>query len=865
MKKVLATQNFDQQYAQYAGLSVEEVYQQFQTTAKGLGKKEVEKRLLETGRNVIVDKKHRSGFSFLFRSFCDPFILVLLVLGTVSIFLNDRLGGCIIYVLAVISAMIRFIQEYRSYRTDVALSAMVHTTTSVHRGMNRVKEIPMEDLVVGDVVELNAGAIVPADIRIVTCRDLFVSQSTLTGEAIPVEKYMMSQKKTTSCIEQDTICFMGTSVVSGSASAVVIATGKNTYLGQMAKKNDKQVEPTNFEVGMKQVTKTLIRYMIVIVLAVFFINSILKHNVVEALFFSISVAVGITPGMLPMIVNVNLSKGVRALSKKKTIVKNLASIQNLGAVDTFCTDKTGTLTMDKIIVQRYMNVNGEDDLSILESAYLNSSYSTGIKNLIDRAVVSFGTEHGLKESLNHYQKVDEIPFDYVRKRMSVVVKTKERTHRLITKGALEEILKVCSKVRYHNRVVDLTPEMKKKVHANADQLLRTGMQVIALAEKKEYPGIQVFNPSHERDMTFIGYVAFLDPPKKDVSTTLKDLAKLGIVTKILTGDSAETTKTICEQVGFEVTGILTGHQLQRMTDDVLLQKLDITNVYAKLTPLQKQRVIRLLREQGHVVGYMGDGVNDAPSLREADVGISVDHAADIAKESSDILLLEKSLRVLKEGILEGRKVYGNIMKYMKMALASNFGNVFSVLFASICLPFLPMIPIQILIQNLIYDFTQIAIPFDEVDPEFLAVPRKWDTHDLGIFMNTMGIASSIIDVLTFGVLWFIMGYCSTYVQEFFQTGWFIESLISQILIVHLIRTAKKPFLESRPSKALLFASLIGIGLAVGLPYLLQGVESFHFVVLPPIYYLYVVVIIGAYAILTQLVKEWYIHRYHRWL
>lgn len=854
------------EYRKYSKYSKYELLSELNTTELGISDAEAKKRILQNGKNIVVDKKKKHWYMFLFESFLDQFIIVLLILATASIFLDDKLGAVIIYILAVISALIRFVQEYTSYRADKKLKEMIHTTTDVRRGSSEdLAELKIEDIVLGDIIELGAGSIIPADLRIIESRDLFVAQSIFTGESVPVEKFESVKNENVASIELENICFMGSNVVSGSAVGVVIKTGKQTYLGSIANKITEEKEVTNFEIGIKKITSLLIRYMIFIVLGVFIINGVIKKDWLQALFFSISVAVGITPGMLPMIINVNLSKGAQFLAKKKTIVKNMNSIQNLGSIDVLCTDKTGTLTIDEVVLQKYMNVNGEEDIRILEYAFLNSYYSTGIKNLIDRAVTQYGTEHGIKDKISGYKKIDEIPFDYDRKKMSIVVETPKGKHRLITKGALEEILKICTKVRYNDEIIDLTDEMINKINTNADLLHNDGMHVIAICEKLEYPGINIFNASDEKEMVFIGYVAFLDPPKKDVKVALEELKKAGVTVKVLTGDSALVTKNICNQVGIEVGEVLTGKDIETMSDGELLKKVEATNIFARLAPMQKERVVNALRKNGHVVGYMGDGVNDAPSLRAADVGISVDSATDIAKESSDIILLEKSLMVLKDGVIEGRRIYGNIMKYMKMALSSNVGNVFSVLVGSIFLPFLPMIPIQILIQNLIYDLSQVAIPFDKVDKEFVEKPKKWDTKDLMHFMNALGITSSIFDVATFLALWFILGFNSVQSQAFFQTGWFVEGLISQTLIVHFIRTAKIPFIQSIANKGLLLTTLASTVLAIIIPRIFVNVKEFNFVILPPTYFIYLVVILFMYAVLVQIVKKIYIKKYGNWL
>jgi Mg2+-importing ATPase len=856
----------EKKYYEYSKFSKEELLKNLDTDEKGLDESEVEQKQNEYGKNIVIDKKPKPWYLFLLRAFLDQFIIVLVILGTISIFLDDVLGGSIIYVITLISVVIRFVQEYSSYISDKRLNDMIKSTTNVRRKENdNLIEINIEELVVGDIVELGAGSIVPADLRIIDSKDLFISQSIFTGESVPVEKFNDIKSESDGIIYLDNICFMGSNVISGAATGVVIETGKNTYLGNIAKEIENKKELTNFEIGVNKITGLLIRYMLIIVVFVFIINGIIKKDWIQSLMFAISVAVGITPSMLSMIVNVNLSKGAQFLSKKKTLVKNSSSIQDLGAMDTLCTDKTGTLTIDKVVLQKYMNVTGEEDLRVLEYAFLNSYYSTGIKNLIDRAIIEYGIEHGIKEKTTGYKKIDEIPFDYNRKKMSIVVKTPKDKYRLITKGALEEVLSICTKVKYNEEVLELTTEMTDKIIKNADEFHKKGMHVIAICEKLEYPGEDIFNFEDETDMVFIGYVAFLDPPKEDAKESIEALYNAGIEIKVLTGDSAAVTQNICEKVGIKITQVLTGKDIENMSDDELKVQVEKTNIFARLAPMQKERVVNALRKNSHVVGYMGDGVNDAPSLRAADVGISVDTGTDIAKESADIILLEKSLLVLKDGVIEGRRIYGNIMKYLKMALSSNFGNTFSVLVASIFLPFLPMLPIQLIIQSLIYDLSQIAIPFDSVDKEFIIKPKKWDTKDLTHFMNALGVTSSIFDVATFLALWYILGFNSVDKQSLFQTGWFIEGLISQTLVVHFIRTSKIPFIQSIAHKALVITTSISIALAVMIPYIFKDIKGFNFATLPGTYYIYLVVILLLYVVLVQFVKKMYIRRYGNWL
>lgn len=849
-------------YKLLSELSKEDLLSNLKTNINGLTDNDATNKLNEYGYNIIKEEKVKKWYHFLLESYKDPFIYILAILAIINLILGDVLGALIIAVLAFISTTIRLIQDYSAYKFDQKLKGQIYTVANVLRN-NQTKEIKTKNIVIGDIVELNAGAMIPADILLLETNDLFVNQSVFTGESVPVEK-KSEYVSADSVLNMQNICLMNSTVVSGSAKAVVIQTGKNTYIGQMSQNMDEKPPLSNFQIGMQSVSKTLITYMIIITIAVFILNSLLHHNFMDALFFAISVAVGITPGMLPMIVNVNLSKGSKSLAKRRTLVKHMEAIENLGAIDILCTDKTGTLTQNQITLQYYRNINGNEDETILKYAYLNSYYSTGIKNIIDRAILSYAIKHDIPNKVKNYKKIDEIPFDYQRRMASVVVKNSENI-RILTKGAVTEILNKCTQVKYQNKISKLTEEIKAKIKNDVEKLINKGMQVIALAEKKEYTGQNTFNPQDEQDLILLGYIAFLDPPKKEVKTILKKLKEVGVTTKILTGDNPAATKTICLEGGIKTDEILVGEDIERLNDEELSKKVEEVDVFARLTPIQKERIVLTLKENGHVVGYMGDGVNDAPSLSDADVGISVNSATDIAKEASDILLLEKSLNVVYDGVIEGRKVYGNIMKYMKMALSASFGDVFSVFLASICLPFLPMVPIQFLLQDLLYDLSQIAIPFDDVDQEFLSIPHKWDTGDLRTFMNTMGITASVIDLIAFIIFWFALGFNSVENQILFQTAWFIEGVISQTIIVHFIRTEKTPFIESTANKWLILSTSLCIITSMILPLILKNIADFHFTTLPFIFYIYVIVLMIVYAVLTELVKHFYIKKHHRWL
>ena len=851
----------------YSEISIntrEEILREYNTSESGISDEEAEKIFTENGPNVVVKNEKKSRLYFLFNSFKDKFILILIVLAIVNYFLSDAISTYIILGIAVISALIRYFQDYSVYKFNQELKSKMYTTTHILRN-GKEEEIRVEKVVPGDIVKLSAGAMIPADLILIDSKDLFVNQSIFTGESVPVEKIAQNGNGAKEIFSISNICLMGSSVISGSATGVVINTGFNTYLGRMSKEVENKKETTNFEQGMNNITKMLIKYMVIVSIAVFVIYGFIRKDWIEAILFALSVAVGITPSMLPMIVNVNLTRGTKVLAKKKTLVKNINSIQNLGAIDMLCTDKTGTLTEDKIVLQKYIDVNGNEDISILEYAYLNSYFGTGMKNLVDRAIINYGNDKNMQCIVNEYKKIDEIPFDYTRKRMSVVVcNSKNNGYRMLTKGALEEILKVCDKVKYNGQIKILTPAFIEEVEQKAKEYAVQGMQVIALASKREYRGINVFNVSDEKDMTFIGFVAFLDPAKKDVKETLSKLKKIGITTKILTGDNPYATGNICKLVGIDNSKILLGTDIDEMNDEELAHKVEEISVFARMNPLQKERVVTQLKKDGHVVGYMGDGVNDSPSLHVSDVGICVNTATDIAKEAADIILLEKNLKVIYNGVIEGRKVYGNIIKYMKMALSADFGDVFSIVIASIFLPFLPLLPIQMLLQDFLYDISQIAIPYDDVDKEFLEKPKKWSTKGISKFMNVMGITSSIIDVIAFIGFWFLFGY-NAGKETFFQTAWFVECLISETMIIHYVRTAKKPFLESRANKWLTLGTIATILGTILTPIILHNIPSFHFEILPLSYYGFVIVLLAIYSILVEIIKKKYIKKYGEWL
>lgn len=849
-------------YNEISKLTTEEILTKYHTKEEGLTNKEAQKRLNSNGKNIVIKEVNRSIFYFIFNSLKEEFIIILLVLAVINFSLGDKIGSLVIVLIAIISILIRVLEDYSAYKFNKKLRSKIVSTTKVIRD-NKELEIKVENVVVGDIISLNAGSIIPADCIVVNSKDLFVNESVFTGESIPVEKKETNKKEYDNLFDIKNVLYMSSSVISGTAKAIVVKTGFDTYLGKIGKEINTKKNITAFDKGMKDITNMLIKFMVVICLIILLVDGIIRSNFTEAILFAFSVAVGITPSMLPMIVNVNLTKGTKALAKKKVLVKHIESIQNLGAIDTLCTDKTGTLTENKIVLQKYIDVLGNEDNSILEYAYINSYYSSGMKNIVDRAIMIYGSKHNLDNILPKYEKIDEIPFDYNRKVMSIIVRNKN-TYRMITKGAMEEVLKRCTKVKVKGKEEDLTKELIDIVTNKAKEMATSGMQVLALAAKKTEKCVLSFDENSEKEMTFIGFVAFLDSPKKDVKKVINKLRKYGVKTKILTGDNPYSTTMVASLAGINSDEILTGAEIDKLSDKALSIKVEEIDVFARLNPIQKERVVRILKSNGHVVGYMGDGINDAPSLRQSDVGLSVNTATDIAKETSDMILLEKNLEVIADGIIEGRKVYGNIIKYMKMALSADFGDVFSIMIASIFLPFLPLLPIQMLFQDFIYDFSQIGIPYDNVDEEFITFPKKWNTKGIAKFMIVMGITSSIIDVLAFLTFWHLLGYNSIDKESYFQTAWFITSLITELMIIYNVRTSKDIF-NSRPSKVLLSLTLLSSILTIVTPILFHNILSFHFEILSTKFYLYLLSLVILYVLIVSIVKRIYIKKNHEWL
>ena len=867
-----------------SNLSVTDALVSLKTNIKGLNEAEVIARHQQYGSNEVAHEKPDAWYLQLAQAFINPFIgvlaaIIILSLFTDVIFANeeDRTFKTIIVLLTmiIVSAILRFWQEYRSSQAAESLKAMVRTTASVIReGYERATEISINELVPGDIVQLAAGDMIPADVRVLTSKDLFISQAVLTGESLPVEKYehINNANKDKSPLELDNICFMGTNVVTGTATALVVATGNEAYFGTMAKEIVGKRTLTSFDIGINKVSWILIRFIIVMVPLVFLINGISKRNWLESLLFAASVAVGLTPEMLPMIVTANLARGAMIMAKHKTIVKHLNSIQNFGAMDILCTDKTGTLTQDKIILEKHLDVYGNKNLEVLKYAYLNSFYQTGLKNVLDLAVIRFGEDHNIHQMQQEYRKIDEIPFDFARRRMSVIVNSNTNRNLLVCKGAVEEVLALCSRVDSddseiqdnENNLQNLTPETIEKIHEVSRELNEEGLRVLAVAYKWVEGGDRTYTVKDESDMILSGYVAFLDPPKESAMTAIAALKEHGVEVKIVTGDNEIVTRKICKEVGLDYTHIMMGKDIDALSDEELAHQAEKTTIFAKMSPAQKSRIIRALQSLDHTVGYMGDGINDAAALRDADVGISVDTAVDIAKESADIILLEKSLMVLEEGVIEGRRTFGNIMKYIKMTASSNFGNVFSVLIASAFLPFLPMVAMQLLVQNLLYDISQISIPWDSVDEEYMRKPKKWEAGGIVRFMIFIGPISSIFDVITFAVMWYVFGANSDKMQHLFQSGWFIEGLLSQTLIVHMIRTQKIPFFQSRASFPVIALTTAIMAIGIYIPFSSLGVNM-ELVKLPVTYFIYLFFILLGYCTLTQLVKNWYIRKYKQWL
>lgn len=839
----------------------ETLLNRFGTSLSGLSTDQAEQLLKKYGPNVIAGEQKHSWLVLLWNAVVNPLVILLVIIGAVAFATGDYDTTVIISIMVVLSVVLRFVQEYRADVAAAQLRAMINTTATVVRdGVEQ--ELPISHIVPGDIVKLAAGDMIPADIRLLACKDFFVVQSSLTGESLPVEKFSTPVDSTNqSPLELHNICFLGTSVESGSATAVVIATGSDTYLGSMAQAITEAQAPTRFDKDIKRFTWLMIRFMLVMVPLVFFINGLTKGSWHEAFFFALAVAVGLTPEMLPMIVTVCLSKGALAMSKRKVIIKRLHSIQNLGAMDILCTDKTGTLTIDHVLLEKHCDVVRKEDEEVLMMAYLNSHFQTGLRNVLDRAILQHAEVHE-KIHIPDYKKVDEIPFDFSRKMMSVVVEMPDGRHRMITKGAPEEIFARCTHFELDGDIYPIEPILIQDLKEEYERLSADGFRVLALAYKDFEEQKPAYTKADETGMILKGYLAFLDPPKETAAPAIKALQAHGVTVKVLTGDNELVTRKICKEVGLDAEHILLGSEVEQLTDEELAIRAEQATIFARLSPAHKRRIVQILQSNGHTVGFMGDGVNDAPALRAADVGISVDTAVDIAKESADVILLEKSLMVLEEGVLEGRKVFANILKYIRMGASSNFGNVFSVLGTSIFLPYLPMLPIQILTNNLLYDFSQIPIPTDNVDHDQIAKPRPWDIGNIARFILFFGPISSIFDYTTFFIMLYVFDCWNPERASLFQTGWFVESLLTQTLIIHIIRTNRIPFLQSRASTPLLMMTALVMAIGIYLPYS-PFASSLKFTPLPTLYWPLLFLILLGYMLLTQVVKQWLLRK--RWV
>ncbi len=854
----------EQRLVDFCALTPEEAQTRLKSGPAGLTAGGVEQARAEFGPNQLKAGEKHGVFMDILLRFKNPLVIQLLVIAIVSLATansaSDRASAVVVGMMVLLSVGLGFFQERRSGKAVEKLQEMVETNCVVIRD-GKEAEIPMEEIVPGDLVLLHAGALIPADLRLLTAKDFFIGQSALTGESMPVEKNAApSDLADKGIIELTNACFQGSNVYSGTARAVVVNTGNRTYFGSISEKLASQQVVTSFDRGISSFTWLMIRFMVTLVVCIFAIQAIKQHDVMKALVFSLSVAVGLTPEMLPMIVTVNLSKGAMAMSRKKVIVKKLNSIQNFGAIDILCTDKTGTLTQDRIILEKHVDVTNRNSDDVLRYAYMNSYYQTGLRNLLDRSILSH-TDLDVEQSC---RKVDEIPFDFSRKRMSVVIDY-EGDHVLICKGAVEEVYKVCDRYQVDEEINPLIDVIKNDLMEEYEALSKDGYRVVAIGYREFPRDKTVFSVADESNLVLLGYIAFFDPPKESAAKALEILAKMGVTTKILTGDNALVTQKVCRDVGLPVEKVVTGDQLRAMTDEQFAEVVEKANVFARLSPSQKSDIIQALQKRGHVVGYMGDGINDALALKVSDVGISVDTAVDVAKEAADIVLLEKSLLVLEEGILEGRKVFGNIIKYIRMGASSNFGNMFSMTGGSIFLPFEPMKSAQILVNNLLYDFSQLAIPTDKVDEEYLLKPRKWNIDNVKKFMMYVGPVSSVFDYATFGLMWFVY-HCSAHTadgdhaERLFQTAWFVESLLTQTLIVHIIRTNRIPFIQSSPSWQLFLGTTLVMAVGSWLPY--SPVANFlGFVPLPASLWLWIGLFLISYSVLCHHVKMWFFRKF----
>ena len=860
MSSIRDEEIFTKELLEIAALEPDKVLERLKTQLNGLNNVEAASRIKQYGLNEVAQGKSTSVVVHFLNNLKNPLVILLSALAVISYLTGDIRAMAVISVMVVLGIVLRFFQELRADKAAEELKAMVSNKATVIRD-GKETEIPLKMLVPGDIINLAAGDMIPADVRLLSAKDLFLNQSALTGESMPAEKNVNpSSEDLKNPLELSNLCFFGSNVLSGTGVAVVIHTGEKTYFGSLSASIVEKRVLTSFDKGINGFTWMMIRFIAIMVPVVFIINGISRNNWLEAFLFAMAVAVGLTPEMMPMIVSVNLSKGAMVMSKKKVIVKRINAIQNFGAMDVLCTDKTGTITEGKIVLQSHINVHGDSSSRVLHYGYLNSYHHTGLKNIMDEAILAHGLAKDDLQADVKYAKIDEIPFDFTRKRMSVIIEDETGLNTLICKGAVEEIMACCNQVEIEGKILPLLPEYIENAKKIVDNLNAQGFRVVALAFK-EMPGASdapVYHVKDEAELVLLGFLAFLDPPKASAKDTLNRLEVLNIQVKILTGDNDKVTTYICNEVGIPIENILLGSQIEAMTEEELGQAVNTTSIFAKLAPNQKEHIIRALQSNGHVVGFMGDGINDAPAIKAADVGISVDSAVDIAKESSDIILLENNLQVLEQGVIEGRRVFGNIIKYIKMAASSNFGNMFSVVGASAFLPFLPMLPIQVLTNNLLYDFSQTTIPSDQVDPDWLKKPRQWKISGIQKFILFIGPISSIFDYLTFFIMLYVFNCWNN--PELFHTGWFIESIFTQTLIIHVIRTNKIPFIQSRASWPLIISSILIVVVAAWLTVSpLAG--TLGFVPLPPLYWLLLGIMMIAYIVLTQLVKTWFFHKF----
>lgn len=859
--------NVQKSYGKECTLSKDDFLKQYNISETGLSSTQADEGLHKYGLNEISQAKPKKWYNYFFESLLSPFNLILMGITVVLLYTDVILPSTpsyaniiVILVLVIVSTLLDFFEEFRSNKAAEKLKELVATSTTVIRDGKEI-QVPIKNVTLGDIVLLSAGSMLPADIRIIEAKDLYVGQSSLTGESDAVKKNVNSEieyDEIDSITDLDTICFMGTNVISGSAKGVVIKTANSTYFGKIAR-NISRKPKTAFQYGVESISKLLIRFMLVLIPIVFLLN-VWKHDLILAFTFAVAIAIGITPLLLPVILSSSLSKGAVRMSKKKTIVKSLDSIQSFGAMNILCTDKTGTLTEDKIVLEKYLDIKGDEDLRILKHAFLNSYFQTGLKGNIDEAVIKRGVENDMGNYTEKYKKVDEIPFDFARRRLSVIVTDGEKKQ-MITKGAVEEILNICTMVDYKGQVSPITKEIKDNIKRISKKMNEDGLRVIAVCQKNDINNVENFDVNVEKNMVLIGFIGFLDPPKESAKSSIEKLNHAGIRVIVLTGDNADVTRCICNKVGINSKKIVLGSEIDKLPDMAVLRLLRKTNIFAKLSPIQKARIVRLLKESGNIVGYMGDGINDSPSLTNSDVGISVDTAVDVAKEAADIILLEKDLHVLLDGVREGRRTFANLMKYIKMAVSFNFGEVSSVIIASVLFPFLPITPIQLLVQSLLYDFGQLTLPFDNVDNEYLEKPRKWDIQGLKHFMLFMGPLSSCFDMIVFASMWFIFHIRDA---ATFQTIWFSYGVVSNLVGMHVIRTAKTPFVKSNASKIVYFSSILLSIVAIIFPFTFLG-EVIGLVAIPWVYLSIIVGVPILYCFVALVAKKIYIRKYGEWI